>query len=91
MLMLYAVAAIAVLGVIAALAHWVRSRYYERKLRRGEISPEEIPQEVLDLVEQRAAARKAKDFAEADRLRDAIAALGYSVRETRQGVEIKKV
>ena len=46
MLMLYAVAAIAVLGVIAALAHWVRSRYYERKLRRGEISPEEIPQEV---------------------------------------------
>ncbi len=57
---------------------------YERK-------EEEIPQEVLDLVEQRAAARKAKDFAEADRLRDAIAALGYSVRETRQGVEIKKV
>ena len=50
-----------------------------------------IPQEVLDLVEQRAAARKAKDFAEADRLRDAIAALGYSVRETRQGVEIKKL
>lgn len=57
---------------------------YERK-------EEEIPQEVLDLVEQRAAARKAKDFAEADRLRDAIASLGYSVRETRQGVEIKKV
>ncbi|MBR6617119.1 MAG: cysteine--tRNA ligase [Oscillospiraceae bacterium] len=57
---------------------------YERK-------EEEIPQEVLDLVEQRAAARKAKDFAEADRLRDAITALGYSVRETRQGVEIKKV
>ncbi len=57
---------------------------YERK-------EEAIPQEVLDLVEQRAAARKAKDFAEADRLRDAIAALGYSVRETRQGVEIKKL
>lgn len=56
---------------------------YERK-------DEEIPQEVLDLVEQRAAARKAKDFAEADRIRDEIAALGYSVRETRQGVEIKK-
>lgn len=57
---------------------------YERK-------EEEIPQAVLDLVEQRAAARKAKDFAEADRIRDEIAALGYSVRETRQGVEIKKV
>ena len=57
---------------------------YERK-------EDAIPQEVLDLVEQRAAARKAKDFAEADRLRDEIAKLGYAVRETRQGVEIKKV
>ena len=57
---------------------------YERK-------EETVPQEVLDLVEQRAAARKAKDFAEADRLRDAITALGWSVRETRQGVEIKKL
>lgn len=57
---------------------------YERK-------EDAVPQEVLDLVEQRAAARKAKDFAEADRIRDAITALGYSVRETRQGVEIKKI
>ncbi len=57
---------------------------YERK-------EDAVPQEVLDLVEQRKAARKAKDFAEADRLRDAITALGWSVRETRQGVEIKKL
>lgn len=49
-----------------------------------------IPSEVLELVEQRKAARKVKDFAEADRLRDAIAALGYAVRETRQGTEITK-
>ena len=34
---------------------------------------------------------EAKDFAEADRLRDAIAALGYTVRETRQGTEITKI
>lgn len=46
MLILYAVGAIALLGVIAALAHWLRSKRYERMLRRGEISPEEIPQEV---------------------------------------------
>lgn len=52
---------------------------------------EAVPQEVLNLAEQRAAARKVRDFAEADRLRDAIAALGYSVRETRQGVEIRKL
>jgi len=57
---------------------------YERK-------EAEIPQEILDLVEQRKEARKAKNFAEADRIRDEITAKGYSVRETRQGVEIKKL
>lgn len=46
MLILCAVGAIALLGIIAALAHWVRGKRYERMLRRGEISPEEIPQEV---------------------------------------------
>ena len=51
----------------------------------------EIPAQVQELVEARAAARKAKNFAEADRLRDEIAALGYAVKETRQGVEITKL
>ena len=51
----------------------------------------EIPAQVQALVEARAAARKAKNFAEADRLRDEIAALGYAVKETRQGVEITKL
>ena len=52
---------------------------------------EEIPQEILQLAEQRAAARKAKDFAAADALRDEIARRGYEVRETRQGMEIRKI
>ena len=43
-----------------------------------------------ELVEQRKAARKAKDFALADELRDKIAALGYTVEETRQGTVVKK-
>lgn len=51
----------------------------------------DIPAEVTALVEKRQAARKAKDFAEADRLRDEIATLGYSVKETRQGTEITKL
>ena len=50
----------------------------------------EIPQEILDLVEERAAARKAKDFAKADALRDQITAMGYIVEETRQGTKISK-
>ena len=51
---------------------------------------EEIPAEVMDLVAQRQEARKAKDFALADEIRDKIAALGYTVKETRQGTEITK-
>ena len=50
-----------------------------------------IPAEVQTLIEERAAARKAKNFAEADRLRDAIAALDYRVKETRQGTQIEKL
>ena len=51
----------------------------------------EIPAQVQELADARTVARKAKDFAEADRLRDEIAALGYAVKETRQGVEITKL
>mgnify|MGYP004569782153 FL=1 len=51
---------------------------------------DEIPAEVAELVEQRRAARKAKDFALADELRDRITALGYTVEETRQGTIVKK-
>jgi cysteinyl-tRNA synthetase len=50
----------------------------------------EIPAEVLALVEERKEARKAKDFAKADALRDQIAALGWEIRETRAGTEITK-
>ena len=45
----------------------------------------------LQNLRKEAGYRTAKDFAEADRLRDKIAALGYAVRETRQGTEITKI
>lgn len=48
----------------------------------------EIPKEVLDLFEKRKIARKNKDFALADSLRDEIEELGYLVEETRQGSRI---
>lgn len=50
----------------------------------------EIPQEIYDLVEKRKQARKDKDFALADKIRDDITSLGYVVEETRQGVKITK-
>lgn len=56
----------------------------------AEPETEELPQEILDLAEQRKAARKEKNFALADELRDKITALGYAVEETRQGTKIYK-
>jgi cysteinyl-tRNA synthetase len=50
-----------------------------------------IPQEVLDLVEQRTAAKREKDFARADAIREEVTALGYVIEETRSGINVKKL
>ncbi len=50
-------------------------------LHRDEIT---VPSEVLALVERRQEARAAKDWAESDRLREAIAALGWNVKDTKE-------
>ncbi len=49
-----------------------------------------IPEEVLELVEERKKARQEKNWTESDRLRDEIQNLGYSVKDTKDGVEILK-
>jgi len=41
----------------------------------------EIPAEILALAEERAAARKAKDFVASDRLRDELKAKGYAIED----------
>ncbi|MDE6595090.1 MAG: cysteine--tRNA ligase [Oscillospiraceae bacterium] len=51
---------------------------------------EVLPEEVAALAEQRKAARKEKNFALADELRDKITALGYVITETREGTKITK-
>ena len=50
-----------------------------------------IPSEITDLVNQRAEAKKNKDFAEADRIRDLITSKGYSVKDTPQGPQVEKL
>lgn len=52
---------------------------------------EEIPQEILELVEQRKIARNEKNWTESDRLRDLIAQKGYSVKDTKDGAEVSKI
>jgi cysteinyl-tRNA synthetase len=44
-----------------------------------------VPAEVQALADQRAAARAAKNWAESDRLRDAIRALGWEIKDARDG------
>ncbi len=51
-------------------------------------APRTVPADVQDLIDARAAARAAKDWAESDRLRDAIAALGVTVLDTPDGQRI---
>ena len=50
----------------------------------------DVPAEIQALVDQRREARKAKNFALADELRDKISELGWVVEETRQGTKIYK-
>ena len=49
-----------------------------------------VPAEVIALTEQRTAARKAKDWALADQLRDQITALGWEVKDTPKGPQFVK-
>jgi cysteinyl-tRNA synthetase len=46
-----------------------------------------LPEEAADLLERRAAARAARDYAASDALRDKLAALGVEVRDTPEGQE----
>lgn len=51
---------------------------------------DEVPAEVLALVEQRAEAKKAKNWAEADKLRAKISEAGYVVEDTANGAKVSK-
>lgn len=62
----------------------------EAAQRLAAADDEELPEEIVKLAEQRKQARKSKDFALADSLRDKIVSLGYIVEETRQGTRITR-
>jgi cysteinyl-tRNA synthetase len=49
-----------------------------------------VPETIRTLAEARWAARTARDFAESDRLRDALAAQGYVVRDRKDGYDLEK-
>lgn len=56
---------------------------------KEEQKPElEIPEDVIAMAELRLAARREKNWAESDRLRDVIAYMGYAVKDTKDGYEL---
>ena len=56
----------------------------------GKAAKAEVPAEIQALLDERAAARAAKNWAESDRLRDAIAAAGWIVKDSKQGQSVSK-
>ena len=52
---------------------------------------EAVPAEIIALSDERTAAKKAKNYALADELRNKITAMGYSVTDVPGGVKIKKI
>ena len=50
-----------------------------------------VPAEVTARLDERAAARKEKNFRRSDELRDAIAALGWAVKDTKDGQKVTRL
>ena len=59
------------------------------EIGKQQSNSQQIPQEILKLVEQRNKARKNKDWAKSDELRIEIENRGYLVEDTKEGVVIK--
>ena len=75
----------AVLGVFKRMDEVLGVIFFENEKKE-----EEIPAEVKALLDARAEARKLKNWAESDRLRDEIAALGWTVKDSRDGQSLEK-
>lgn len=51
----------------------------------------EVPAEIKEMVNQRIAAKKAKDFKKADAIRDELKAMGWEVLDKKDGFEVKQI
>ncbi len=52
---------------------------------------EEIPQEILDLANQRKIARENKDYKLSDEIRNKINEMGFNIKDTKEGYELSKI
>ena len=59
-----------------------------------EFSPkeaEQLPGEILDLIAKRKQARDERNWTESDRLRDEIISKGYSIKDTKDGMQVDRI
>ncbi len=57
----------------------------------GHIAPDALDPEIQALVEERQTARIAQNWAESDRLRDALSLKGYAVEDSPEGPKVSKL
>ena len=60
------------------------------KAKPAEKEKIEVPDEIRQIAEQRLSARKDKNWAESDRLRDKLAEMGYAIIDSKDGYTIEK-
>ena len=73
-----------------SLEDGIRTEIWEMIKNAAEVDEDQPPAEALELLEQRKEARARKDFAESDRLRDQISALGWVVQDSKEGQKLVK-
>ncbi|GAB5466621.1 MAG: cysteine--tRNA ligase [Candidatus Kapaibacteriales bacterium] len=68
---------------------WLNSVYNVWEINK---KPElEFPQEVIELAEKRKEAKASKDWTLADELRNQLTALGYSIKDSKDGFQLNKI
>jgi hypothetical protein len=78
------------IGIPDPVESGIAAEVWRSTLEAQIVAEEKPPEEALSLLEQRKVARAKKDFAESDRLRDEISALGWTVKDTKEGQQLEK-
>ena len=73
-----------------SLEDGIRPEIWEMIKNAIQVDEDQPPVEALEFLEQRKEARARKDFAESDRLRDQISALGWVVQDSKEGQKLVK-
>ncbi len=68
-------------GMLAGLLGQTRRKFMQAYPRRAVVDEAKV----MSLIDARTAARKAKDFAESDRIRDQLAAMGVVLKDSKDG------